>query len=411
MPDFAYTARDVQGQRVTGTVSATSEREVLAILSSQSLFPVNVAAAKQAGGVQFRRRVSGQLMAVTYAQLASLLRSGVPLLRSLAVLRDQTSHRVLKEVLEDVHHRVEDGATLADAMARYPRVFSDLAMQMVRAGGEGGFLEEALDRVAQFTEQSEDLRSRTVGALAYPVFLSVVGTLVVTVLIVFFVPRFATIFESLRKRGELPAVTEWLLAFSEGVRSWGLLLLLVFGVAAVLLRAQLITERGRRMVDLCKLQLAPHRRHLSESRRGALLSRPGNDAAEWRADPQVARGQPGCRGESHPVASDRRGFAKHLGRPVPGQAVGGLRAFPHYGRGNDLGGRRVEHARHGARRDRRRARTPHTAETRFDRAVGGARAAARVGGGRPAGRPRPADARDQDECDGLGGIAIGTSGC
>ena len=154
--------------------------------------------------------------------MASLLRSGVPLLRSLAVLRDQTSHRTLKEVLEDVHHRVEDGASLAEAMARYPRVFSELAVQMVRAGGEGGFLEEALDRVAQFTEQSEDLKSRTVGALAYPVFLSVVGTLVVTVLIVFFVPRFAVIFESLRTRGELPALTEWLLAFSDRSPALGL---------------------------------------------------------------------------------------------------------------------------------------------------------------------------------------------
>ena len=155
--------------------------------------------------MQFSRRVRGQQMAITYAQLSALMRSGVPLLRSLAVLREQSSHRTLKEVLEDVHHRVEEGASLAEAMAHYPGVFSDLAVQMVRAGGEGGFLEEALDRVAQFTEQSEDLKSRTVGALAYPIFLSVVGTLVVTVLIVFFVPRFAVIFESLRTRGELPA--------------------------------------------------------------------------------------------------------------------------------------------------------------------------------------------------------------
>ena len=82
-------------------------------------------------------------------------------------------------MLDDVYRRVEDGSTLGEAMSRYPRVFSEMAINMVRAGGEGGFLEDALERVAQFTEQQEDLKSRTAGALAYPVFLAIVGTLVV----------------------------------------------------------------------------------------------------------------------------------------------------------------------------------------------------------------------------------------
>jgi type II secretory pathway component PulF len=87
-------------------------------------------------------------MATTYSQLAALLRSGVPLLRSIRVIRDQTSNVRLQEVLDDVYRRVEDGATLAEAMSRYPRVFNEMAINMVRAGGEGGFLEDALDRVA-----------------------------------------------------------------------------------------------------------------------------------------------------------------------------------------------------------------------------------------------------------------------
>jgi general secretion pathway protein F/type IV pilus assembly protein PilC len=255
MPDFAYTARDLRGERVTGTVAAGTEREVLAILSGQSLFPVEVTAAKTAATSNRSCRVRGQQMAVVYNQLASLMRSGVPLLRSLAVLRDQSSERILKEVLADIHHRVEDGASLAEAMAHYPRVFSELAVQMVRAGGEGGFLEEALDRVAQFTEQSEDLKSRTVGALAYPIFLSVVGTLVVTVLIVFFVPRFATIFDGLRTHGELPAMTDWLLALSATLQKWGVLILGAGIVAGLVLRTQLQTDRGRRWADLLKLRL------------------------------------------------------------------------------------------------------------------------------------------------------------
>jgi general secretion pathway protein F/type IV pilus assembly protein PilC len=255
MPDFVYTARDSRGQRVTGNLTAASDREVLTILAGQSLFPVEVSLDKQAQTAKSTSRVRGQQMAITYSQLASLMRSGVPLLRSLAVLRDQCSQRTLKEVLRDVHRRVEDGTSLAEAMARYPRVFSELAVQMVRAGGEGGFLEEALDRVAQFTEQSEDLKSRTVGALAYPVFLSVVGTLVVTVLIVFFVPRFATIFDSLRTRGELPAITDWLLAFSALLQKWGLVFLAAVAFIVFLLRTQLKSDRGRFAADLIKLRI------------------------------------------------------------------------------------------------------------------------------------------------------------
>ncbi len=96
-------------------------------------------------------------------------------------------------------------------MLRYPRVFSEITINLVRAGAEGGFLEDALERVAFFTEQQEDLKSRTLGALAYPVFLSVIGSVVVTVLIVFFVPMYAQIFDRLRERGELPWLTEALL--------------------------------------------------------------------------------------------------------------------------------------------------------------------------------------------------------
>src|SRR5687768_15295728 len=147
MPDFAYVARDVTGQKVTGTVSAPNEREVISILSGQSLFPVQVTADKAlAPGAHLR--VRGQVMATVFSQMAALLRSGVPLLRSIAVLRDQTSNRNLKTVLDEVYRRVEEGNTLADAMIRFPRAFSEMAVNMVRAGGEGGFLEDALERVA-----------------------------------------------------------------------------------------------------------------------------------------------------------------------------------------------------------------------------------------------------------------------
>jgi len=256
MPEFAYTARQLDGQKVSGSIAAATEREAINILASQSLFPLQVAAQQQARGwVVFGGRVRGQLVATTYSQLAALLRSGVPLLRALRVLRDQTSNATLRNVLGEVHDKVEDGVSLGDAMNRYPRVFNETGVSMVRAGGEGGFLEEALDRVAQFTEDVEDLKARTAGAMAYPAFLAVAGTTIVTVLMVFFVPKFAEMFQRLRDRGELPWMTEWLLAISSGMRSWGWLVLIGVIFLVAILRNQVQTERGRRIWDRIKLKL------------------------------------------------------------------------------------------------------------------------------------------------------------
>ena len=157
--------------------------------------------------------------------------------------------------MKDVHSRVEEGTTLGDAIARHPRVFHEMAINMVRAGGEGGFLEEALDRVAHFTEQQEDLKSRTIGALAYPMFLGVVGTAVVFGLIVFFVPKFGSLFDQLRERGELPAVTDWLLWFSDAMRFWGWLAIIAAVIGWLLLKSRLESPEGRRTRDLIKLRI------------------------------------------------------------------------------------------------------------------------------------------------------------
>ena len=236
MPDFAYIARDLSGKRVTGTVAAGNPREAASHLAAQSLFPVEVRPAdrRAASADKIRsRRVKGQTMAIFYTQLASLLRSGVPMLRSLTVLSEQSSDATLKDVLADVRSRVEDGEPIGNAMARYPRVFSEMAVNMVRAGTEGGFLEDALDRVGTFTELQEDLKGKTVSALAYPAFLFVIGSGVITVLVVFFVPKFEMLFTRLRAKDEMPWMTEALLSFSNFLQTYGIFLLA--GVIAALL--------------------------------------------------------------------------------------------------------------------------------------------------------------------------------
>jgi type II secretory pathway component PulF len=187
--------------------------------------------------------------------LADLLRSGVPLLRSIEVLQKQTSHTGLNEVLRDLHDQIEDGKTIAESMARHPRVFSEMAISMVRAGAEGGFLEEALDRVADFTEKAEDMKSRTLGAVAYPIFLGVVGTLVVVGLLIFVVPNFEGLFARLRERGELPAPTVWLLAVSDVLQRWWWVLLGLMVGGFFVLKARLATEAGKLWQDKAKLKI------------------------------------------------------------------------------------------------------------------------------------------------------------
>lgn len=258
MPDFAYIARNMTGQRVEGTLVAGSEREALTQLAGRDLFPVKVSADKKAisvaaGGEAIK--VASRVVAPVYSQLAALLRSGVPLLRSLQVIADQTSQPKLKAVLEDVRSRVEDGATLAEAMAHNPKAFDELSISVIRAGGEGGFLEDALERVSAFAEQQGELKSRVMGALAYPMVLAVIGTGIVTALLVFVVPSFKDLFANLERQGQLPGVTSGLLAFSSFLQSYGLFLAFGLIVGFFLLRRHFQTPQGRRELDKLKLRI------------------------------------------------------------------------------------------------------------------------------------------------------------
>jgi general secretion pathway protein F/type IV pilus assembly protein PilC len=256
MPEFAYIARDLTGKRVEGTLAAGSEREAVAALSGKDLFPLKVTSADgRATGAKKSPRVKARVMASTYGQLAALIGSGVPLLRSIDLLREQTPHKNLAIVLEDVHSRVQEGTTLGDAMARHPRAFGELATSIVRAGGEGGFLEEALDRLAKFTEQQDELKSRVIGALAYPAILLIIGTSVVNVLIIFFVPKFESLFQRLRDRGELPALTDWLLWLSHTMQSYGIFILFALFLAGWYIKKKIETEEGRVLLDRIRLKV------------------------------------------------------------------------------------------------------------------------------------------------------------
>lgn len=258
MPDYTYEALGQTGAKATGTLTANSEREAALILDGRGLFPLKIALARtQASGAGgfFGGRVRGRQIATFYSQLADLLHSGVPLLRSLEILERQSSNRTLQAVVRDVRGRVADGTGLAQAMAQHPRVFNDLAVNMVRAGQEGGFLEDVLKRVALFVENQEDLKAKVVGSLAYPVFLACAGAVVVTVLMTFFIPKFEPIFAKLREKGEMPDITLVLMGVSNFMTSWSGALTAVAAVVGVFLFLAWTRGAGRAWADRMKIRL------------------------------------------------------------------------------------------------------------------------------------------------------------
>ena len=255
MPEFKYSARNATGQKVEGVLNAAAEAEAIASITSGGLFPVEVKPVVASAISDRIGRVSAQRMSAFYSQLADLLRGGVPLLRSIWILQDQTSHANLKAVLDKVYRRVEEGETLAEAMMRYPMVFGEMAIQMVRAGTEGGFLEESLEHVAHFTESQDDLKNRVTGAAAYPMVLSVFMSLIVVVVLTYFVPQFDPLFEDLRAQNNLPLITEVLLTTGKSMQYLVPIGVPLIAVGIIALFRWSKKEQGRRFFDRLKIRV------------------------------------------------------------------------------------------------------------------------------------------------------------
>lgn len=259
MPSFTYTAKTSDGKLAHGTIEAIDRRSALLSLSEQSLRPMQVKTAVGFDWNQWKlplsQSVSGEVMAATLTQLSELLENGVPLLESLDILTKQATHPAMQKVLSTIRTDVSQGINIDQAMAKHA-VFDELTLSMVRAGTEGAFLEEALKRTALFLERREELKGKVTGALAYPAFLLVAGIIVTIVLIVFFVPKFESLFARLEKSGQgLPGPTIVLLGTSDFLMSYGWLL--AAGVIAVLVAflQWAKTVSGRWILDGVRLKL------------------------------------------------------------------------------------------------------------------------------------------------------------
>jgi general secretion pathway protein F len=262
MGTFQYTATDSTAKIVRGSMEAADERAVVTWLRDNGYYPVKIGqfgveAAERPGLVRlptrFARGPSAQDVLAFTQQLATLLEAGMELDRSLAILLDLTDNPRLRSILRGILADIQAGSSFADSLAKHPRLFSKLYVNMVKAGEASGVLEVILSRLAGFLERSKAVRDEVTSALIYPLLLVLVGGAAVVVMMNFVIPRFAQIFADTKQLMPLP--TRILLAISTFTTTYWWVFLGVIVVGLIALRAYLQTEQGRLQWDQWKLGL------------------------------------------------------------------------------------------------------------------------------------------------------------
>jgi len=280
MPRFNYVALDSRGQESTGLVEAASSNAAITQLRQAGFFPTSVIeeaisgpdgkearrrAATTArvtkprakkGIVLFKRRkVKSKILMIFTRQLATLIDSGLPLLRSLNVLAKQERDKLLKSTINKLADSVQSGSTFSDALALHPRIFNDLYVNMVKAGEVGGVLELVLNRLAEFQEKAAKIKNKVAAAMVYPAIVMTMAIGIMTFLLIFIVPRFELIFHDILGDKPLPPVTRFVIGVSDFVQHRGVVL---FGLIIALVALYKMigrTRRGRLIIDKFKLRM------------------------------------------------------------------------------------------------------------------------------------------------------------
>ncbi len=226
MPTFVYKARNSEGAEQAGTLVAENRASALKTLDSQGLYPLELK--EQVLGFTVTGRVKLSELVNFYTQLSDLLRAGVPILRALDVLSRQNPNSKMSRIVRELREDVSGGASLADAMEKHLQVFSSLHIGIIRAGEQGGFLEQVLARLGIFLNQRDQLRNKVIGSMIYPVFLLVIGVTVVIVLVTYFMPKLEPLFQGM----ELPALTRAVMGFGKILQ--GYFWLILFGIVLLI---------------------------------------------------------------------------------------------------------------------------------------------------------------------------------
>jgi type IV pilus assembly protein PilC len=197
MPTFAYSARPAMGGDIqAGELELPTKDEVLAYLHKNKLIPVSIREKSKGLSLQIGTGVKTRDIVIFTRQFATMINSGLPLVQSLDILAEQTENKVLRKVIQDVLYDVESGHTLADAMGKHPKIFSELFVNMVAAGEAGGILDTILVRLAVFLEKNDALVRKIKGAMIYPAVILGVAVSAVAVLLIFVIPTFQRMFDS-----------------------------------------------------------------------------------------------------------------------------------------------------------------------------------------------------------------------
>lgn len=281
MPRFNYVALDSRGQESTGVVDAPTSNDAIGQLRHAGFFPTNVyeegeggrteakknkRAAKAAcatqprekgkGIVLFqRKKVKPKILMIFTRQLATLIDSGLPLLRGLSVLAKQERDSVLKNTINKLADSVQGGSTFSESLAQYPLIFNDLYVNMVKAGEVGGVLELVLTRLAEFQEKAAKIKNKVVAAMVYPIIVMTMAIAIMAFLLVFIVPKFEAIFHDMLGDRPLPAITAFVISVSRLVQEhWHVLLAIIITLVAAYKFINR-TPRGKSRIDGAKLRV------------------------------------------------------------------------------------------------------------------------------------------------------------
>lgn len=280
MPSFIYKATDAGGKVVSGTMDAALEKDVVARLHGMNLIPIRVAASKGSGaGLGLNRsidvsslftRVTSRDVMYFTQDLCALLDAGLPMDKALNILIHVSENERFRQIVTGILRYVESGNSLSDALTEYPKHFSTLYVNMVRAGETGGVLPAVLERLGVFLENSQDLKDYITSAMVYPMFLVLVGGLSIIVMLTFVIPKFSIIFADMGQA--MPASTQILLAISNGMRDYWWVIIGVIAAISVIIRQYIRTPAGRLRTDRLKFR-APVVGRLIKSVEAARFSR------------------------------------------------------------------------------------------------------------------------------------------
>jgi len=256
---YAYKAIDPDGKTVQAVLEAPNKDELVSTLRQQGMVVLDIertrkqrmhALTKQSktGG-----RVKADDIVVFSRQLATMVSAGLPLIQSLDVLREQMENPTLRSIIRQVEADVEGGLSLSEALAKHPKVFSPLFINMVRAGEASGMLDEILNRIAGYLEKAAALRRKVRSALVYPILISIIAVTITSFLILVVIPKFKEIFEGLGSN--LPAPTQMLITFSEAARRYFPFILLAMVAAIVGIKLYGKADKGRYQLDLLKMKV------------------------------------------------------------------------------------------------------------------------------------------------------------